>query len=259
MAWDEKFYTKALISLYVMCPLTVLSLRFLTAPYGKHGSSGWGPTLHPALAWFLMESPTLWLTLILYPLGRHSSNPLSLTVISLYLLHYIHRTLIYPLRLRSTATKSNPGFPLFIALCAFSFNLLNAYLQARSASHYAGAETDGWRLWIRVAAGTAVFFSGMAVNIRSDLALVQLKKEGGGGYKIPRGGCFELVSCPNYMGEALEWLGWAVVAWSPAALAFFLYTCSNLVPRARAHHRWYREKFGSDYPSSRRAIIPFFY
>ncbi|KAH7672876.1 3-oxo-5-alpha-steroid 4-dehydrogenase (NADP(+)) protein [Dioscorea alata] len=262
MAWDdEKIFSKALISLYIMCPLTILSLHFLTAPYGKHARSGWGPTLPPCLAWFLMESPTLWLTVLLYPLGRYSSHPLSLIVISLYLLHYTHRTLIYPLRLLSTSTsKSNLGFPLSIAFFAFSFNLLNAYLQARSASHYAGSAMaeDGWRLWFRVAAGMAVFFLGMRVNIRADLALVKLKKEGGG-YKIPRGGWFEFVSCPNYMGEALEWLGWAIVAWSPASWAFFLYTCSNLGPRARAHHKWYCEKFGSDYPSSRKAIVPFFY
>lgn len=44
-----------------------------------------------------------------------------------------------------------------------------------------------------------------------------------GGYKTPRGGLFEWVSCPNYfgVGETLEWLGWALMTWSRAGFGFF--------------------------------------
>ena len=76
------------------------------------------------------------------------------------------------------------------------------------------------------------------------------------GYKIPRGGLYERVSCPNYLGELLEWTGWAIATWSLAGLSFAVYTAANLVPRAVAHHRWYRETF-PDYPPARRAVIPF--
>lgn len=86
-----------------------------------------------------------------------------------------------------------------------------------------------------------------------------LKESGGGGYKIPRGGLFEWVSCPNYLGEILEWAGWAVMTWSWAGLGFFVYTCANLVPRAMANHRWYLEKFGGDYPNNRKAVVPLLY
>lgn len=36
----------------------------------------------------------------------------------------------------------------------------------------------------------------------------------------------------------------------------FVWTAVNLVPRALAHHRWYREHF-EDYPRQRKALIPF--
>ncbi|URD97136.1 hypothetical protein MUK42_36024 [Musa troglodytarum] len=261
---DSKLFWAALVSLYVICPLTIASLQFLVAPYGRHAQPGWGPPLPAALAWFLMESPTLWLTLILYPRGRYCSQPIALIILTLYLLHYTNRTVIFPLRLHfSKSKKMKPkDFPLYIALIAFAFNLLNAYLQSRSISHYANYPTtfsnEWWWICLRVAAGMLLFFWGMAVNISSDSVLLRLKSEGGG-YKIPRGGWFELVSCPNYMGEMMEWLGWAIMAWSPAALGFFLYTCSNLGPRAKAHLQWYQQKFGDEYPKSRKAFIPFVY
>lgn len=138
---------------------------------------------------------------------------------------------------------------------AFVFNLLNAYLQARWVSHYADYESDRW-FWWRFTGGLVVFVVGMAVNVRSDYVLLGLKSEGGG-YKIPRGGWFELVSCPNYLGEILEWLGWALMTWSWAGLVFLLYTCANLVPRAASNHKWYLDKFGEDYPRNRKAVVPF--
>jgi len=95
----------------------------------------------------------------------------------------------------------------------------------------------------------------MALNIDSSRRLLQLKKANPNDYSIPRGGLFRLVSCPNYLGEIIEWLGWALLTWSPAGLAFAAWTMANLVPRARAHHRWYRERF-PDYPARRKALVP---
>ncbi|XP_052204425.1 steroid 5-alpha-reductase DET2 [Diospyros lotus] len=256
LGWDEGLFRYSLLSLLLAGPPTALSLRFLQAPYGKHHRPGWGPAMSPPLAWFFMESPTLWLTLLLFPMGRHRSNPQALILISPFLLHYLHRTCIYPLRLRRPCN----GFPVTVALMAFVFNLWNSYVQARWVSHYASYENDRW-FWVRFSGGLALFLSGMAVNVRSDIALVALKGkgEGGGGYQIPRGGWFELVSCPNYFGEVVEWLGWTVMTWSWAGLGFFLYTCSNLVPRAQAHHKWYLDKFAEDYPRGRKAVVPFVY
>lgn len=138
---------------------------------------------------------------------------------------------------------------------AFGFNLLNGYLQSRWVSQYADLEGDEW-FWWRFAGGLVVFLSGMYANLWSDNMLMGLKKEGGG-YTIPKGGLFELVSCPNYFGEILEWLGWALMTWSWAGFGFFIYTCANLVPRAGANHKWYLDKFGEDYPKNRKAVIPF--
>ncbi len=57
------------------------------------------------------------------------------------------------------------------------------------------------------------------------------------------------------MGEIIQWAGWALLTLSPAGLVFLIWTIANLVPRALAHHRWYRETF-PDYPEERKALVP---
>ncbi|XP_027353013.1 steroid 5-alpha-reductase DET2 [Abrus precatorius] len=258
MMTKQSLFHSALLTLYLIAPPTFISLTFLQAPYGKHHRPGWGPNLPPPLAWFLMESPTLWLTLILFPRGPHSSDPKAITVITPFLFHYFNRTILYPLRLLSTpSTKTASGFPLSVALIAFAFNALNSYVQTTSLSRY-NHSADVSCFWCRFFLGLLVFLCGMWINVWADRVLLKLKSEGKG-YVVPKGGLFEVVSCPNYFGEIVEWLGWAVMTWSWAGLGFFVYTFANLGPRARANHRWYLEKFGEDYPRKRKAVIPYLY
>jgi len=75
-------------------------------------------------------------------------------------------------------------------------------------------------------------------------------------YRIPYGFAYRWVSCPNYLGEIIQWTGWAIATWSLAGVVFAIWTMANLVPRALTHHRWYRDRF-SEYPADRRALIPF--
>ena len=96
----------------------------------------------------------------------------------------------------------------------------------------------------------------MVLNVHSDHLLRRLREPGETGYKVPAGGGFRYVSAPNYLGEIVEWIGFALAAQTLAAWAFAAFTFANLAPRAVANHRWYRERF-ADYPRQRRALIPF--
>ena len=96
---------------------------------------------------------------------------------------------------------------------------------------------------------------GVIINFQSDTILMKLRRPGETGHKVPAGGLFRWVSCPNYFGELVEWSGFALATWSLAGLAFAVWGAANLIPRALANHRWYRETF-ADYPSERRALIP---
>ena len=112
-----------------------------------------------------------------------------------------------------------------------------------------------WLLDGRFIAGAVVFLTGAAVNVTSDYRLAGLRRQQQGQYVIPRGGAFRFLSSPNLTGEIVEWIGFALMAWSLPGLAFAMWTAANLIPRALWRHRWYRRTF-PDYPPSRRAVIP---
>jgi len=106
--------------------------------------------------------------------------------------------------------------------------------------------------------GLFLFLCGFVINNHSDSILRNLKRKGKGDYQIPYAGLYSLVSCPNFFGEIVEWLGFTLACGlSKSSFAFFVYTCANLIPRALAHHQWYFDRFGERYPRNRKAVIPY--
>ena len=148
--------------------------------------------------------------------------------------------------------------PVLMVLFGFIFNIINAYLQGYYLFTLADLYSLTWLLDPRFLVGITVFSSGLAINIHSDNILFLLREQTEKGYKIPMNGLFRWVSAPNYLGEILEWSGWAVATWSLAGAAFAFWTAANLVPRAISNHRWYRESF-PDYPKDRRILMPFLF
>jgi len=249
----ERFYTIGVALLIGVAVVVFPTLLFVPAPYGRHARAGWGPTVSSRLAWSVMESPSVVLFAWIYLRGDSAWTPVALVLAAAWLLHYVQRTFLFPLRMRATGQRK----PLATVAMAFGFNCLNATLNALAISQLA-AHDVGWLRDPRFLVGLALFLGGFALNVHSDAVLRRLRGPGETGYRIPRGGLFRYVTSPNYLAEIVEWIGWALASWSGAGLAFALFTFANLVPRARSHHRWYHERF-PDYPRERRALVPFLY
>jgi len=230
---------------------TFLALTFITAPYGRHQREGWGPTVPSRVGWILMEHPSVVLFIVVFALGRHRAELAPLVLLAIWQLHYVHRTFIFPFRMRASGKR----MPISVPLMGMLFTGTNAYVNARWISEL-GSYPTSWLADPHFLAGVAIFAAGLAINLHADTVLIHLRKPGETGYKIPAGGMYRWVSSPNYLGEILEWCGWAVMTWSLAGLSFAVYTFANLAPRAFSNHAWYREKF-ADYPRGRRALIPF--
>jgi steroid 5-alpha reductase family enzyme len=174
-----------------------------------------------------------------------------LILFALWQAHYVQRTFVFPFLMRLEGKKD----PVVTMGLAIVFNTFNASLNAFAISRARPELDAAWLLEPRFLCGVALFVAGFVVNRHSDAVLRSLRAPGEKGYKVPRGGLYRWVSCPNYLGEIIEWAGWALASWSLAGLAFALFTMANLVPRALSNHRWYREQF-PDYPPERRALVP---
>jgi len=269
----------SLFILFISLPMYFTLTRKITAPFGKHtplkstttnkNTTGqtkntntisndahkWGALVNPKIAWFLFESPNLVWSYYAYQnrqIQVFDTSIANRTLFALFVIHYVNRCIIYPLKMKKSSTPVN----LAILSSAFFFCSINGFLQAQNycqfQSYYNTYHTN-----LNFILGLLLWIIGFIINIQSDSILRDLRKDNDKSYKIPRGGCFHYVSCANFFGEILEWFGYAIASSSIAAWAFWFFVLGNLLPRGIAHHQWYLKKFQEEYPKDRCAVIPF--
>lgn len=220
-------------------------------PYGKHSKNNWGPMIGNKPGWFIMELPAL--AVFGYFLSFYTGlfNTLVLTAVLLWGLHYFHRVFIFPLQIKTSGKK----IPVVIVLFAIFFNTINGFLNGYWLAYFAPEFTSGLFIDHRITTGVIIFLTGFFINKYHDMLLIRLRRSSVNGYKIPFGGLFNYVSCPNFFGELISWTGFLIVTFSLPALSFLVWSFVNLTARALDHHKWYRKEF-ADYPDNRKAIFP---
>ncbi len=246
------YFKMMLAGWLVLAVITYIVLLFIPAPYGRYYRSGWGKSLSNRAGWIIMESPSALLMIMYYLTGNHKENVISLIFLILWEIHYIHRSFIFPFRFHNLKRD----MPLSVILMAIIFNTGNTFFNGLNLFHYSQPYSISWLCNIKFISGVLIFAAGFVINQHADKILLNLRKPGETGYKIPYGGMYRWISCPNYFGEILEWTGWAIATWTPAGLSFAIWTFANLVPRATENHKWYKKQF-PDYPDERKAVIPF--
>ncbi len=251
---EALFYHQLLVGWSLLALGVFAILLFIPAPYGRFTRGGWGPPLNSRLGWILMEAPSALLMPGFLLLGDRLDNLVAWVFLLLWESHYLHRAFIYPFQLAAGRKRMT----LVTVLMGVVFNSGNGYLNGRYLFALSSPLPPDWLVDPRFIAGSGLFVLGYIINRRSDAALRDLRQKTDGEYGIPRGGLFERVSCANYFGELVLWLGWAALTWSPGGLVFAIWTAANLLPRARSIHRWYQDRF-PDYPQNRKAMIPFIF
>ena len=233
--------------------IAFIALLFKSAPYGRYSMSSWGPSMPSRLGWILMESPAVYLMLLFIIFFSNSLGIIELTFTLIWMVHYIHRSFIWPIR----AKLEGKRITLLVVLLAAFFNIVNVYIQGSWIFNFGSYETEWfWSPFFII--GLSIFLIGLYINIKSDNILIKLREKYGSGYHIPKGFLFNKISSPNYFGEILEWLGWFIMTLSPAGLVFFIWTMANLIPRAKSNHEWSLENI-ENYPKDRKKVIPFIY
>jgi 3-oxo-5-alpha-steroid 4-dehydrogenase 1 len=228
------------------------------APFGRFATPDSVLSINGIKSWILMElaSPMAFLiTAYLHPFSPTplpvpslSSPALGITpqsiLTSLYLLHYLNRALISPLR---SPSRSNSH--LIVLTSGIAFNLPNGFLLASfltSASNavYLSRALSSPRFWT----GVALWLAGFVGNLYHDEILLNIRrkaiakgkaKELEDGkqprqlhYAIPHGGLYSVVSYPNYFCEWIEWFGFALAA-SPIPNFALLPSANSLLVAAR--------------------------
>jgi 3-oxo-5-alpha-steroid 4-dehydrogenase 1 len=249
---ERLLYHAVLFTLVGLALITFPVLFRVTAPYGRYTRRRFGPTLDRTVAWVAMETPACLGMILLFAVGDRRGSPVAAAFLGLWSLHYLHRAFVFPFRLRGDRQRAT----LLTVALALLFNLANVYLNGRYLFSLAPQYPVAWLWDPRFLVGAALFVVGFAINFHSDSILIKLRRPGETGYRIPEGGLFRWVSCPNYLGELIEWSGWALCTFALPGLVFAVWTAANLVPRAWTHHRWYQQRL-ADYPRQRRALIPF--
>ncbi len=239
-------------ALFALAGVTFVAVGRTPAPYGRHFRPGFGPAVPVRLAWFVMAAPGLVVLPLVFADGTHASGIVPWILCTLWMIHYAWRVLAWPVLIRGTANK---GVPLAIVLLGTTVCAALAYVNGASIGSH--GYTLRWLWSIRFLYGLMLFVTGFVFTRYAEIVLVRLRNRGDTGHVLPCGGVFEDIACPNYLGETIMWLGWAVLTWSQAGLAAALLTAANLIPRAVSHHLWYRRTF-RDYPPSRKAILPLF-
>uniref|UniRef100_A0A8C6WP86 3-oxo-5-alpha-steroid 4-dehydrogenase C-terminal domain-containing protein n=1 Tax=Neogobius melanostomus TaxID=47308 RepID=A0A8C6WP86_9GOBI len=191
------------------------------APYGRYTEGS--PLSVPACwGWFLQELPAFLVPALMACTTDGSVHGRRLLLCT-FMLHYLHRSLVYPFFLRGRPHARAAG-GVRGRVC-----LLNGFLQTTPSS-----------LLPRTGLGLALFRSGPVcvwdvMNIHSDHILRSLRRPGETVYRIPRGGLFELVSGANFLAEIVEWFGFAVAVWTLPAFSFAFFT-AWMGPEPRYHN-----------------------
>lgn len=139
--------------------VTYLYLFKQPAPYGRHTTKGWGPEIPSYIGWILMEAPSpLILALCFYVAPPPTSAIGSWILLGLWLIHYVHRTLIQPL----TNPGGNKPMPLLICMSAIGFNIVNGYVNGRALTLY--HHGNEWLTAPTTIIGLFIFVVGFFVN-----------------------------------------------------------------------------------------------
>ncbi|XP_043702986.1 3-oxo-5-alpha-steroid 4-dehydrogenase 1-like [Telopea speciosissima] len=106
--------------------------------------------------------------------------------------------------------------------------------------------------------GVALFLVGISGNFYHHYLLSRLREKSDHGYKIPKGGLFNLVICPHYLFEIVGFVGVSFISQTVYSFSFTMGTILYLIGRSYVTRKWYLSKF-KNFPKEVKCLIPFLF
>ena len=244
-------------SMAAMAVVVFVSLYYVRAGYGQFRTRQWGWSIDNRVGWTLMEAPVFVVMAAIWLQADELWHVPEVVLLALFQLHYAQRSFVFPWLMTGRSRM-----PVAIVLMGALFNTLNGIMQGGGLWWYPNPDFQqgaAYLLHWNALAGILLFVVGLAVNWHSDHVIRHLRKPGDTRHYLPQRGMYRYVTSANYLGELLEWVGFALAAATPVAWVFPLWTAANLVPRAHAIHKRYRQEFGDQAVGNRKRIIPYVY
>jgi 3-oxo-5-alpha-steroid 4-dehydrogenase 1 len=257
-----------LVALTLLAAVVVLATlqaqAQVPAPYGRHErghaeaeAGKWGPPVAQRTAHVLSDFPPGVLgflaTFLAWGLGSKPYGQLrrgasgaagvrfNWLFLALWLAHYVHRGLLHPLFIMRYSSRTvRLGIPLAGVVPNSLFCYINACWIATCVY------PKSWGAHPAFVIGIVLFSIGFSLNKVADWQLARLRRSGETAYRQPRGlSLFLNVANANYLGELIQWLGYALAAWSPPALVWAAFGAATFVPRSAHNLAWLHREFGA--------------
>ena len=253
----ESFFNSLVYGMLGLAVVVFISLYFVTAGYGQFRTKQWGWSINNKVAWVLMEIPVFLVMLAIWWASPSKWHLPQLVLFGLFELHYFQRSLVFPFLMNGKSKM-----PVAIMLMGVVFNLINGFLQGGGLYLFPNPDFEqgvSYLLRPNAIIGILLFIIGMAINLHSDHVIRHLREPGDTKHYLPSKGMYRYVTSANYLGEIMEWTGFAIAAATLVAWVFPIWTAANLVPRAHAIYNRYKDEFGKEALGKRKRIIPYIY
>ncbi|MBQ7570792.1 MAG: DUF1295 domain-containing protein [Bacteroidaceae bacterium] len=253
----QEIFNYLIWGMTAMAVVVFISLYFVKAGYGQFRTKQWGWSINNKVAWTVMEAPVFLVMLYIWSRSDAKWHVPEFLLFLLFELHYFQRSFVFPWLMTGRSKM-----PIAIILMGVTFNVINGLMQGGGLYWFPNPDFQEGVHYLthwNAICGIALFVVGLAVNWHSDHVIRHLRKPGDTRHYLPQGGMYRYVTSANYLGELMEWVGFALAAATPVAWVFPLWTAANLVPRAHAIHIKYRKEFGNEAVGKRKRILPFIY
>lgn len=103
-----------------------------------------------------------------------------------------------------------------------------------------------------------LFFYAWIHQLEAHKIFASMKRKSSSSHSVPHGDWFKYVSCPHYLAEILIYLSQVMILGIKhrTACLIFGWVLTNQIIAGLMSHWWYRKNF-KNYPTNRKAVIPF--
>lgn len=193
--FDFESYQYLILLVFIMAPITALTLILKPIPNERFFSTGSGITIKRSVADLIYKLPLLLGFIIFYFQGEGHNSPVPLIFLFCWVLYFFRSAI------QSSILTKNPvkNISLNSVLIGALLTTIVAYLNSKWVSEYGVYNLD-WLVDWRFILGAFLLLGSYFLNL-------------------------------EFTGDILFSFGWALMTFSWVGLVFALYTSANLLPR----------------------------